>query len=314
MIKNILIFIVLALAFFYAFLFLQPAPKGFSQNIKWGAAFSKPYAIDLKLNWQKTYLALLDDLKIKYLRLPIYWEDVEPQKNIYDFSDYDWMIKEAEKRKVKLILAVGYKLPRWPECHKPAWAKPEDVLDYVKTTVNRYKASPALYFWQVENEPFFNYGECPDYDSGILDKEIELVRSLDSEHRILATDSGELGFWWRAAKRGDIFGATMYRVIYDKNLGYTRYDLFLPHQFFWLKANLLRLFYPEKPIIVSELQAEPWQGKGMDLKQFQSNIVFAQKTGFPEVYLWGAEWWYWMKEKNNDPSFWNYAREVINNE
>jgi hypothetical protein len=317
---RILVFIALVFVFLFTLVFLQSAPTGFSSNIQWGVTFSKPLAIDMGLNWQETYLAILDDLKVKYLRLPVYWEDVEPQKNNYNFNDYDWMIKEAEKRKVKLILVVGYKLPRWPECHEPNWAKSEvsslktqDLLNYIKTVVNRYKENPALYAWQVENEPFLSFGECPKLDVEFLDKEIELVRSLDATHPIVLTDSGELGFWLKAAKRGDIFGTTMYRVVWNKYLGYIRYDLLLPHQFFWLKANLIHLFYPQKPIIVSELQAEPWRGEGMDLKQFSKNIEFVKKVGFSEVYLWGAEWWYWLKVKHQDSRFWDYIKEVISN-
>ncbi|MCX6731616.1 MAG: cellulase family glycosylhydrolase [Candidatus Parcubacteria bacterium] len=316
--KFFLIFIALAFVFLFVLVFLQPAPTGFSSNIRWGAAFSKPFAIETGLDWKETYLAILDDLKVKNLRLPIYWPDIEPQENNYVFDDYDWMLKEAKKRDVKLVLVIGKKLPRWPECYEPNWVKSEvsslktqDLLNYIEKVVNRYKNSPALYLWQVENEPFLPFGECPTIDDEFLGKEIELVRSLDQKHQILTTDSGELGLWLKAAKQGDIFGTTIYRVVWSKYLGYIRYDLFLPRQFFWLKANLTRLFYPAKPIIVSELQAEPWMNGGMDLKQFSKNIEFAKKVGFPEVYLWGAEWWYLMKVKQNDPSFWELAKKIF---
>lgn len=311
---KVLVFIVLVFVFLFTLVFLQPTPTGTSSNIQWGAAFSKPFAIDMGLDWKETYLAILDDLKVKNLRLPIYWPDIEPKNENYIFDDYDWMIKQAEEKNVKLILVVGRKLPRWPECYEPQWLKNnknEKLLEYIKTVVNRYKENPALYVWQVENEPFLNFGECPKLDVEFLDKEIELVRSLDSKHQILITDSGELGLWLKAAKRGDIFGTTMYRVVWDKYLGYIRYDLLLPHQFFWLKANLVHLFYPQKPIIVSELQAEPWKDKGMDLKQFSKNLEFAEKVGFPEVYLWGTEWWYWLKVKHQDPSFWEFAKKIF---
>jgi len=317
--KVFKIFLIFIAGFFVLFfiLLIQP-PKGTSADIRWGAAFSKNFANDLGLNWRETYLAILDDLKVKYLRLPVYWPDIEPQKNNYVFSDYDWMLKEAEKRNVKLVLVIGRKLPRWPECHEPEWIKSQDsrlktqdLLKYIKVVVNRYKENPALYVWQVENEPFLDFGECPKLDVEFLDKEIDLVRSLDSKHQILVTDSGELGLWLKAAKRGDIFGTTIYRVVWSKYLGYIRYDLFLPPQFFWLKANLARLFYPGKPIIVSELQAEPWKEEGMDLKQFSKNIEFAKKVGFPEVYLWGTEWWYWLKVKHQDPSFWEFAKKIF---
>ncbi len=210
----------------------------------------------------------------------------------------------------------------------PDWATSLDeksqqasILNLISEIIKQYKNLNNLYAWQVENEPFLPYGECPKLDVDFLDKEIELVRSLDLKHPIIITDSGELSIWLRAAKRADIFATTMYRIIWNKYTGYVKYPL--PPQFFWLKANLVQLFYPKKPIIVSELQAEPWgpklnyelpieeQFKSMNLKQFYDNIEYARKVGFSEVYLWGAEWWYWMKEKYQDDSFWNYAKTLF---
>ena len=49
----------------------------------------------------------------------------------------------------------------------------------------------------------------------------------------------------------------------------------------------------------------------MNLEQFKKNIEFAKKTGLKEFYLWGAEWWYWMKEKQNKPEIWNEAKKLF---
>jgi hypothetical protein len=136
------------------------------------------------------------------------------------------------------------------------------------------------------------------------------------------TDSGELSAWVQAAKRADIFGTTMYLIVHSPKVGYLEYHL--PPRFFWLKANIVHLFYPEKPITVSELQAEPWgpkllydisleeMMKTMSFPQFQKNIEYAKQVGFPEIYLWGAEWWYWMRTVQGDARYWDYAREIIN--
>ncbi len=327
--KKIIFILIFIFGFlFLLFIFLLRPPYGISQNIKWGMAFSKPFAVALGLDWEESYLAILDDLKPKSLRLPIYWQDVEPQAGEYFFDDYDWLIGEAQKRGAELILVVGRKLPRWPECHEPNWIKNEQLKikneqlsKYLEAVVNRYKDEPNLYAWQIENEPFLPYGECPELDVEFLDKEIALVRSLDFKHPIIVTDSGELSIWLRAVKRADIFGTTMYRIIWNKYTGYIKYPL--PPKFFWLKANLIHLFYPNKPIIVSELQAEPWgpkliyeisleeQFKSMNLEQFYDNIKYAKEVGFPEVYLWGVEWWYWLKEKKNRPEFWEGAKNLF---
>jgi len=312
------------------FLFLLRRPSGLTDRPEWGVAFSKTFATELGLDWRENYLAVLDDLGAKKIRLPIYWQDVEPEPGQYNFSDYDWLITEAQKRNVQLILVVGRKLPRWPECHAPFWAdqlpeneKQQKILDYMAATIERYKNIGNLYLWQVDNEPFLMFGECATTTGPFLDQEVATAHRLDPDHKVMVTDSGELSIWVPAAKRADIFGTTMYRVIYSKKVGgYFHYPI--PPRFFWFKANLVHLFSPGKPIVVSELQAEPWgpkliqdltleeQAVSMDLNQFNSNIEYARAVGFPENYLWGAEWWYWLKTKKDKSEFWDAAKRVIN--
>lgn len=323
---NILIGIFGCILFVFAILIRRPSQT--SSNIKWGVAFSRRFAQDMGLDWRESYIAMLDDLGVKYIRLPIYWEDIEPKEREFNFGDYDWMINEAEKREVKLILAIGRKTPRWPECHVPGWAgslaeadQQQKVLNMLPKIIERYKNSPSLYLWQVENEFFLDFGICPKKDKNFLDREIALVGKLDPAHKILTTDSGELSIWVRAAKRGDVFGTTMYRTLWHKYTGYLTYPL--GPRFFWFKANIVRLFFPGKPIIVSELQAEPWGTKSivdmtideqfitLSPQHFDENIEYARKVGFSEIYLWGAEWWYWMKTKKDHPEFWEKAKRLM---
>ena len=49
----------------------------------------------------------------------------------------------------------------------------------------------------------------------------------------------------------------------------------------------------------------------MDLERFQKNIKFAKKTGLDEFYLWGAEWWYWLKTKHDKPEIWEEAKKLF---
>jgi len=49
----------------------------------------------------------------------------------------------------------------------------------------------------------------------------------------------------------------------------------------------------------------------MNLEQFKYNVEFAKNTGMSEHYLWGAEWWYWMKEKQNNSEIWDEARKLF---
>ena len=323
---------IIGLSFLVVFLllclFLERRPSGTVKNPEWNQTFSKVFAQNLGLDWKETFLAILDELKPKSVRIPVYWEDVENQRGKYRFGDYDWMLEEAESRGIRVVLVVGRKVPRWPECHAPKWAnndapadRREELLKFIRRTADHFDKKKNLDMWQVDNEPFLSFGECPDnFSEDFLKQEIEMVRSKDSKHKIIITDSGELSIWVKAAKLGDVFGTTMYRVIWHKPIGYFKYPL--PPVFFWLKANIVHLFYPGKPIIGVELQGEPWgpklipnitleeQFKSMDLKQLKENIAYAKKVGLPENYWWGAEWWYWLKTKQNHPEFWEEIKKL----
>jgi hypothetical protein len=294
----------------------------------WGITFAPQYMEEFGIPWKEGYNAMLDDLGVKHIRIPVYWSRVEVQQGRYEFQDYDYMIHRAEEENTKLILGVGRKLPRWPECFEAGWAnnatkdeKKKYILEYIREVVERYKNSPALEVWQVENEPFLPFGVCELYEPEFLDSEVALVRELDPAHPVIVTDSGELSIWVRAAKRGDLFGTTMYRIIYSKRLGSITYPI--PPSFFRLKKTLTEFIVGKKPMMVIELQAEPWapayvphmtkeeQYKYFSPETFDSTIGYAERTGFDTYYLWGAEWWYWLKTKQNDPTIWNKFKGLI---
>lgn len=300
-----------------------------SQEVKFGVTFSSHYAKYLKLDWQKTYLQTLDDLKIRNFRVPSYWDILEPELDRYDFSEVDFMLNEAGKRGAKVILVVGARQPRWPECHIPVWAKKlnisdrqQQTLEFIQKVVERYQDYPSVWAWQVENEPllwYFGKG-CDAFDNKFLQKEVALIRSLSNKPAIV-TDSGELGSWIIPMQFSDIFGTTLYRKVYDKYLGYITYPL--PPYFYSLKSRLVKnIFAPgNQKTIVVEFQSEPWLANGnfvpvagqsqlFTIDQFKNYTNFAQKTGFEEVYLWGAEWWYFMAA-NGYPEYLEYAKSLF---
>ena len=293
-----------------------------------GVTFSKSYAeYGLKLDWKQTYLAILDDLQVKNVRVVVQWDQVEPEFSKYEFADFDWMLAEAGQRNVDIILAIGRRTPRWPECHDPSWlgALPAEKIAseqkrLVRDLVEHFKPFDSIKMWQVENEPFLtSFGECPAISVDQIKQEVALVKSLD-DRPVLITDSGELSSWFKTAHLGDKFGHTLYRQVYNKYVGYFTYVF--PPAYYWYKAKMVGL--DALDVIVVELQAEPWVTPGHDLvkdapmfnqsltpETLQSNVSYATRTGFPEVYLWGVEWWYWLKVNASDPILWNTAKDLI---
>ena len=48
----------------------------------------------------------------------------------------------------------------------------------------------------------------------------------------------------------------------------------------------------------------------MDIEKFKEIISYARKTSFETQYLWGIEWWYYLKEKHEHPEFWAAAKKL----
>ncbi len=322
---SILLLILLLLALGFA-LTRQPKPE----TITYGMSFNTMYARELGLDWQETYDAILNDLGVRNLRLAAHWPMVEPVNKQYNFTELDYQIKRAEEVGAEVILAVGRRLPRWPECHVPSWASalPEEVrneaqLTYMKTVIERYRDSVAVKYWQVENEPFlraFAFEHCGELDKDYLNREIELVRSLDSSRQIIVTDSGNLGSWHGAYKSGDIFGTSVYVHFWNPELG--QFRTFLPAWFYRLKAGIMSLLFGEKPIFLIELSAEPWliepiaevpidvQYTRMDVEKFNEILSYAEGTHLARQYLWGAEWWYWLM-LSGEKEFWEKGQSLF---
>ncbi len=325
--KLIILYIILIIIFSY--LILSYSSK--VQNPEYGVSFNTLYAKELGLNWKEVYDSLINDLNVKKFRLAAHWDMVEPKDGQYNFSELDYQLNRAEKLNLEVIFALGKRLPRWPECHIPSWAtnlqKEESeakILRYIETVINRYKNYNSISTWQVENEAFLSVyatSHCFDFDQDFLLKEIELVKKLDDKKRpILITDSGELSTWRKAFSMGDIFGTTVYVYSWNKVIGDFR-NPFLPG-FYSLRSNIWNLFGDKKESIIAELALEPWLDKlivdekteiqieRMSPKKFNTVIEFAKNTGMKKQYLWGAEWWYYMKIQGND-WYWNRAKELF---
>jgi hypothetical protein len=309
-------------------LFNLPTGKVRSDTVL-GMTYSYRYAEALGLDPRETLTAQLAELHIKEWRIPVYWDLVEETRGEPDYQWLDWQLEEIEKYQGRTILSIGQRVPRWPECHIPNWAQ-EDIalreqalLEHIERTVLRYKDRKSIRMWQVENEPFLTqFGICPPLDKKFLEAEIALVKRLDPIRPILITDSGELSLWVRAAKRGDIFGTTLYRHLYTHRFGGRYITYPVSPSFFHLKTALVRMFTPQENFMVIELQAEPWAPgwiveypleehfKTMDETKLRENVEYAKRLGFPAIFLWGGEWWYYVKEKLDYPGLWETGKEL----
>ena len=257
-----------------------------------GTTYSPRQSEYLGVDWKKAYLSTLET-GFDLIRLGAYWDEIEKEEDVYDFSALDWQVREARKRKIPVVLTVGMKAPRWPEYYIPDWvlkkaAPPfgadvskntylrKRTLKFVEKVVNRYKNDPIIHWWQVENEPLNRIGQKYWFiGKAFLKQEVELVRKLDERERPIlltaATYPGRISrfldrlFVWHDSigeclEMGDILGLNVYPVVGER---FWRIDLHFrtsrQEREKYFSKILARVKSRKKKAWVTELQAEPWE-------------------------------------------------------
>lgn len=294
-----------------------------------GASLSTKYCKTLGIDCSKLLQKSIEELDLKQYRLMSYWDDIEAKKGEFDFTDLDAQFRRIEKSGRKITLSVGLRQPRWPESHPPQWARElrekgkiveftKSVIHFNRRVVERYKNSPALISYQLENEALNKgIGHNIDYSRYRLRREYEKLKAADSKHPIIMSVSDNMGIPVRAP-RADMVGFSMYLSQHDGKR-YRRNLIPLT----WFRIRKMLIEATGRPVIIHELQAEPWgpqgtdslsldeQEKSMNLQILRSNLLRAKKLGVEQVDLWGLEWWYWRKVKFGDDTIWDGVQELL---
>jgi hypothetical protein len=121
----------------------------------------------------------------------------------------------------------------------------------------------------------------------------------------------------------DEFGVSIYKRVWGAPPGrYVEYPF--PAWFYAFLAGTQKIL-TGKNMIVHELQAEAWppnlkqipevslaeQNKSFNAERFSSRLQFVEGTGMHEVYLWGAEYWYYRLVHEHDDTVWNVAKQAF---
>jgi len=323
---------VLLILFFVNWLLESAMPE--VKNPDYGASFSIKYSEELGNDWHANYLALLNDMGLKKFRLMTYWDLVEPQKGQYDFTDLDWQINQATAHGAKVSLAIGFRQPRYPECHEPEWVKTlpvnetawnNELYSYIQTVVDRYKNNPSIDSYQLENEAENNwFGSCRGSAAPRqrLQAEFDLIKRLDSRHPVYMSLSDEHGFPL-GKPIPDGYGFSIYRIVYSTNTQIHFYATYPITDWFHRLRAFIIVHTQHRPVFIHEMQLEPWgssatenlsiaeQNKSMSVPQIHKSLAFGRKTGIKTQYLWGSEWWYWRKTHFNDSGPWNAVKQEL---
>ncbi len=281
---------------------------------------------------------LLDATNPDLVRFPIYWESVEPTPDRLDFSEIDSLLavvarhNQTAANPTRVVLTVGARNFLYPELHEPAWAGPrwQPFLNsmqaapayraYFDSSITRYRDSPLVYAWQVENEPLDYVGNAFTGDDQIkvaqLSWEISEVHRLDPGHKAVTTtfdgwnvavDILQLyakpalqllggypsGHPEAALESGDALGLDMYLDGPSTPLRFTSTDLRAAWKEQSLDFWVARAGSMGKDVWVTEMQAQPWA----DLSgEFNEDDLLTSAAGYRQehlqvVLMWGVETW-----------------------
>jgi hypothetical protein len=337
-----------------------PGAAGFrpvvsSAPVRVGTSFRPLHATYLGLDWQLSYQRL-KAMRFRVIRLSAYWDQVDRE----GYGQLDWLLQESEAAEQPVVVSVGMKGLGWPEFYIPSEFTPTSaadgdvgldlnlragVLDFVSTTVERYRDNPSVVAWQVENEPLNRAGPHRWYVGGdLLAEEVAAVRAADSRPLLMSAFShfnllidrasirsafnlkSLLGFPSDTAeaqslsllRQGDILGLDVYTEIGYRFLG--QVGVMRAASNWAARAGHWRRVASAqgKGAWITEAQAEPWEASISSYADPSSTVAAdiqprfssIRDQGFSTILLWGAEYWLWRAD-NGDPSWLDAVNGIL---
>jgi Beta-galactosidase len=308
-----------------------------------GTTFSPLQCYYMGLDFRQAFNAIAT-LGLDRIRLGAYWNVIEQQPGVYDFSELDWLLEQCAAHQIEVALSLGMKVPRWPEFHFPQWVsdradtgagdRPLDqrspvvaelALNFVDRVVEHCKTAPAVKYWQIENEPFTQLAIAggrwlsPEF----VQREIELVRSRKLlPQKILLTNAIHLPTpklvedapaFQASLRLADAVGINVYTKVPTGNPG----QYLEPTPQFWqtLQDWQGALRSADREAWIAEAQAEPWEAQQLVAMQ-KLNYPSAsplrlrklthqlRDVGYGTILLWGCEYWYWQKQQKQHLWWW----------
>ena len=153
---------------------------------------------------------LLDTLAPDIVRLPVFWERVEPARGHFDYAELDALLAAVRRhnrllpaKPARVVLVVGARNLGYPEVHVPDWIPltssealegvvgEVDYATYFRHTVVRYASNDLLAAWQVENEALDNVASPlaarTDVSAEDIQEDVATIHRLDSDTPVIVT-------------------------------------------------------------------------------------------------------------------------------
>ena len=138
-------------------------------------------------------LELARQADINWVRLGIYWQDVEPNPGQYDFSADDALVASTRANRLNALAILAYSTtwstsaPANPPVNLTHYP-PRDYFEwaqYVATVVSRYKDD--IHYWEVWNEPCLAefWSGTPAQYASLLELTYSTIKQIDPKATVV---------------------------------------------------------------------------------------------------------------------------------
>ncbi len=160
-----------------------------------------------------------------------------------------------------------------------------------------------------------------------LAEEVATVRAAAPGTPVVLTHASWLRTdraWRTLLQHGDVLGQSVYT---KRQLGPWPWLYIFPYRLGPLSPHLpvqaRTAARQRKALWITELQAEPFEKSGMDERhtpyarygftpqRLTANLSLARRAGATRVYLWGVEWWAFLKARHGDDRLWQAGRAAL---
>ncbi|MBU0976154.1 MAG: hypothetical protein ABIE03_05105 [Patescibacteria group bacterium] len=262
-------------------------------------------------------------------------KDQNLKQGNYNWTEYDHIFEYLNRNKIPTILATGMKSPQWPEYYTPnnlitqfTINNPKfknSLFSFINACIKRYSHLSNITHIQIENEPFLPSGPNKRRLSEVLlTEEISKAREKTKLPILLTAQglptTGIIAEYLRGRHKykktltdlGNAIGLNIFPVIHDHFLfGSTK--TFKASKLAWKYFDRLvnEIKSKDKECLITELQAEPWEGKEPDFKNPYGNktcnpdmvkdyLKRVGDIGIETVLLWGIEFHLKCETQGND--------------
>ena len=258
-------------------------------------------------------LELARQADINWVRLGIYWEDVEPNPGQYDFAADDALVASTRANQLNVLAILAYSTtwstsaPANPPVNLTHYPPRDDFewAQYVAMVVSRYKDD--IHYWEVWNEPDLAdfWSGTPAQYASLLELTYSTIKQIDPTATVV------LGGQAFADLPDHDAGDFLARILADPdypaaaNFDIAAFHYYQPPEqaprlFERFKSTLSEFVVDERPIWITEAGQPTWAKQANDHPDsgFEAQAAWLDRT-LPTLVDLGASRVFWFQLDEN---------------